>query len=136
VKQVQDEMERSWEAYVGHTWEMLAREVVCRMEIGGRHWKAAARWWGGGLDRRPLEVDVVAASTNDQALLVGEAKLRIGKKDVLPLRKRHEYVAKQLPFGAKKPLVPCVFALHSSVPCEVFEDIVLVTGEDVIGILK
>lgn len=41
---------------------------------GGERWGPAASWWGPGLDREPLELDVVANSLDREELLVGEAK--------------------------------------------------------------
>jgi hypothetical protein len=32
------------------------------------------RWWGPGLDRRPLEIDLVASSLDGGSVLVGEVK--------------------------------------------------------------
>lgn len=40
----------------------------------GIRWGQAASWWGPGLDRTPLEIDVVAESIDKERLLVGEVK--------------------------------------------------------------
>ncbi|RMH20934.1 MAG: ATP-binding protein [Acidobacteria bacterium] len=60
--------------HVGQAWEELARASVPRSEIFGRRWGPARRWWGAGLDRRPLEVDLVSESDDGRALLIGEVK--------------------------------------------------------------
>ncbi|HEX4953577.1 MAG TPA: ATP-binding protein [Thermoanaerobaculia bacterium] len=60
--------------HVGEIWEELARASVPRLGLGGRAWGPAGRWWGPGLDRRPLEVDVVAESLDGHALLIAEVK--------------------------------------------------------------
>ena len=54
-------------------WEVLARESVPRLPIGGTAWGPASRWWGGGL-HGPLEFDVVAESLDGESVLIGEAK--------------------------------------------------------------
>ena len=37
-------------------------------------WGAASRWWGGGRDRKPLEIGLVAESDDGAHLLLGEVK--------------------------------------------------------------
>ena len=60
--------------HAGEVWEELARASVPPLDLFGRSWGPASRWWGAGLDRRPLEVDLVAESEAGDAVLVGEAK--------------------------------------------------------------
>ena len=60
--------------HVASVWEDLARASAPRLRLGGQQWGAARRWWGAGLDRQPLEIDVVAASDDGSSLLLGEAK--------------------------------------------------------------
>ncbi|MBI5485765.1 MAG: ATP-binding protein [Deltaproteobacteria bacterium] len=67
-------VERDFPAHAGGIWEELARGSVPGLRPGGLAWGAAARWWGPGLDRTPLEVDVVAESADGKTLLVGEAR--------------------------------------------------------------
>ncbi len=54
-------------------WEVLARESVPHLRIGGIGWGVASRWWGNGREG-PLEFDVVAESLDGDSVLVGEAK--------------------------------------------------------------
>jgi len=65
---------RGFPDHVAGVWEELARSSVPALRCHGRDWKPGARWWGPGLDRRPLEIDVVAESVDGDALLLGEAK--------------------------------------------------------------
>ncbi len=51
-----------------------ARESVLRGPLLGRSWESVGSWWGPGLDRAPLEIDVVAETAGGDELLVGEAK--------------------------------------------------------------
>lgn len=60
--------------HVSSVWEDLARESVLRAPCLGRTWERVGSWWGAGLDRVPLEVDVVAGSADGKEILVGEAK--------------------------------------------------------------
>jgi len=60
--------------HAGEAWEELARESVPVLDYFGKTWGPASRWWGPGLDRQPLEIDLVAESQGRDALLVGEVK--------------------------------------------------------------
>ena len=60
--------------HVGEVWEELARASVPRLGCFGRAWGPASRWWGPGLDHRPLEVDLIAESKSGDALLASEVK--------------------------------------------------------------
>jgi AAA+ ATPase superfamily predicted ATPase len=82
--------------HVAGVWEDLVRESVPRASYFDRSWGPAHRWWGAGLDRRPLEVDVLAESSDGKAILVGEVKW---SDDFEPGRVRAELQAKavQLP---------------------------------------
>lgn len=77
------DVERAWPSYLGHAWEHMARASVARITIGGEEWKPASRWWGPGLDRQPLEIDIVAEHRDDpRRVLVGEAKLSASDREL------------------------------------------------------
>jgi uncharacterized protein len=74
VAQVVREVKRDFSRHASGAWEELARASVSHMGCFDRSWKPAARWWGPGLDRTPMEVDLVAESADGSALLLGEAQ--------------------------------------------------------------
>lgn len=74
VAAVEEEIGRRLGPHIGDVWEELARASVSRLHLGGRTWGPAGRWWGPGLDRQPLEVDLVAYSSDGGSVLVGEVK--------------------------------------------------------------
>lgn len=74
VAVVEEEIGQRLGHHVGEIWEELARASVTRLQLGGRNWGPAGRWWGPGLDRQPLEVDLVAHSSDGRSILVGEVK--------------------------------------------------------------
>ncbi len=90
------------------TWEDLARESVPRLNLHGREWGPAARWWGPGLDRKPLEVDVVAEEIGGNRLLVGEVKWGAQHKAEGILR---ELIPKieRLPFVQRREVLPVLW---------------------------
>jgi len=73
LEPVEREVQAAFAHHVGSVWEDLARESV--PSLGDkREWGPASRWWGPGLDRRPMEIDVVAESADGDAVLVGEVR--------------------------------------------------------------
>jgi AAA+ ATPase superfamily predicted ATPase len=77
------EVERRWSSFLGGVWEDLARASVPRLARGGRRWSPAARWWGSGIDGKPMELDIVAESIDDpKDLLIGEAKLELSPAEL------------------------------------------------------
>ena len=74
VAKVAAEVEQSLSLHVSSVWEDLVREAVPRSKLCGKLWGVAASWWGPGLDRVPLEVDVVAESADRNEVLIGEVK--------------------------------------------------------------
>lgn len=76
VDRVVAEVEEAWPLYLGSAWEALVRAELPRLEIDGRRFGPASRWWGPAADKQPMEIDLVAEDLNDRrAVLVGEAKL-------------------------------------------------------------
>jgi AAA+ ATPase superfamily predicted ATPase len=73
-EQVLEELLAGFSGYCAGIWEELARQAVPRLTAHGQRWKPAARWWGAGLDGKPLELDVVAESVDGRSVLVGEVK--------------------------------------------------------------
>lgn len=74
VSDVAEEVRRRSSQHTSEIWEDLARLSVPRLPFRGRSWRPASRWWGPGLDRKPMEIDIVAESTDGRALLLGEAR--------------------------------------------------------------
>jgi AAA+ ATPase superfamily predicted ATPase len=71
---VAEEVEKQSGHHIGEIWEELARAAVPLLPLAGKIWGPAGRWWGPGLDRRPLEIDLLAESIDGESLLIGEVK--------------------------------------------------------------
>ena len=105
--------------FLGQAWEELVRDTVGRKAIPGGtfRWRKPARWWGAALNRRPMEIDVVAESPDGKMLLVGEAKLALTKMEaeheLLELRRKAEL----LPFASNyKRIEPPLFVAEGGNP--------------------
>lgn len=101
---VEEEIGQRLGHHVGEIWEELARASVPRLHCGGRTWGPAGRWWGPGLDRRPLEVDLVAHSIEGGSLLVGEVKWA-AVSDAGRLLAELEAKARRLPVATGREVV-------------------------------
>jgi AAA+ ATPase superfamily predicted ATPase len=110
------ELKAFWPIHLGDVWEHLARECVAHLQVGKRHWRPASRWWGPGLDRSPLEIDIIAESDDGNALLIGEAKLRMKagdwERELLSLRTK----AALCPLAAGRELTTCIFSVAANAP--------------------
>lgn len=109
IKGVVREIEKSIAVHHGETWEMLVRRSIPRLPIEGIEWRPAGRWWGGGADKKPLEIDIVSESIDRKILLLGEVKLTVdagaldrAREDLhkkaarLPLLKNHDRVVERI----------------------------------------
>jgi len=103
------EIQSTWNVYMGQSWEELSRNSVHGLKIGGYEWRPASRWWGAGLDRTPLEIDVAAESVDGRALLIGEAKLNLTAKEAESLIVKLKEKAKRFPLSGEKKTVLCIF---------------------------
>ncbi len=60
--------------HVAGIWEDLVRASIPQLGLFQKEWGCARPWWGPGLDRKPLEIDVVAESLDGSSLLLGSVK--------------------------------------------------------------
>ena len=82
-----------------------------------------ARWWGSGLDRKAMEIDIVAESLDGETLLVGEAKLSLSETEAVRVLRDLEAKARQLPFASKyKRIVSRLFVAQDPPPPAVSVD--------------
>lgn len=118
--------------HVAENWEELARASVPHLEAFGKSWGEASRFWGAGLDRRPVEVDLVAESEDGSAVLLGEAKWQDGLQPgrlLSELRSR----ASRLPFiGGRRVYYGLWLKAKVSAP----EDVQVFTPRQVLDALR
>jgi len=111
IPAVKRSIRKTFPQHVAAIWEQTVRSAVPRVTLAGLEWKAASRWWGSGKDRRPMEFDVVAESTDGRHLLVGEVKLSVTTRQLGPVTKALSEKIGRLPVADHyASVVPCVFA--------------------------
>jgi AAA+ ATPase superfamily predicted ATPase len=118
--------------HISGVWEQLARQSVPLLPVHGETWGPARRWWGTGLDRKPLEVDLVAESAAGDRLLVGEVKWaapKASRRLAQELRRK----AERLPFVGGREVVPVLWLAARP---EDDEDTRVVTPRQVLDVLR
>jgi AAA+ ATPase superfamily predicted ATPase len=108
IEAVEQRIAERFAHHAGEIWEELARASTSRLELFGRRWGPAGRWWGAGLDRRPLEIDLLAESDAGDALLVGEAKWASPRDPVSALDEL-ERKAARLPIASGREVVTALW---------------------------
>jgi hypothetical protein len=132
IAAVEEEIGQRLGHHVGEIWEELARASVPLLPLDGKTWEPAGRWWGPGLDRRPLEADLVAYSTDGRSVLVGEVKWAT-PSDPERLLAELEAKARRLPVAAGREVV---IALWLKAPAGGPAAERVVTPRQVLGVLR
>lgn len=126
---VWSEIKRAMDHYTSGVWEELCRDAIPFLRIGNQAFNPSKRWWGNGIDRRPVEVDIIAESEDKKTLLIGEAKW----SDSVPVKKVYDELmskAQNLPFAYGKDLLPVLFLKKQ--PTSLPGDITIFTPRDII----
>lgn len=134
---VMEDIDAKAGGYVSQHWEHLCREAVSGNLLFGHRWGEAGRWWGSvaGEDKgtfREMEFDVIAESTDGEALLVGECKWT-NPEIASELHRKLIEKANRLPLAKNKKIVPVLFLKNE--PKDKPNDITIVYPQDVIGAL-
>jgi hypothetical protein len=100
-------------SYVANDRESPLQRVAVATELPRRRyfnrtWWPARPWWGPGTDRTPLEVDLVAESTDGAALLIGEVEWT-QHPDPGRLHAEVRRKVKNLPFAHEREIVAGVW---------------------------
>lgn len=132
VDVVEEEIGQRLGHHIGEIWEELARASAPRLRLGGKSWGPAGRWWGPGLDRHPLEVDLVAYSTDGGSVLVGEVKWA-APRDADRLLAQLEIKARNLPAASGREVV---LALWLKAPADGLPPDRAVTPRQVLDVLR
>jgi AAA+ ATPase superfamily predicted ATPase len=132
VTAVEEDIQQQMGHHVGEVWEELARASVPRLRLGGKTWGPAGRWWGPGLDRQPLEVDVVAESSDGGSVLVGEVKWA-APRDAERLLAQLEQKARRLPATTGRETV---LALWLKSPVDTLTAGRVITPRQVLEVLR
>lgn len=134
---VMEEIEGKFAGYISRQWEYLCRESVSGNLMFGHRWGEAGRWWGtvpgeGKGMFREMEFDVMAESTDGNALLVGECKWT-NPEITSDLHRRLLEKANRLPLAKGKEIVSVLFLKNK--PKNEPDGVTIVYPQDVIQAL-
>lgn len=116
--------------YISGIWEGLCRDAVPAMNFKGMHFGEARRWWGKGIDNKPVEIDIVALADDGSSLLIGEAKWSEAI-DAVKVFNRLKNKAQKLPFVKKRKIVYALFLKNK--PEKISGEPIIITPADIIS---
>lgn len=135
VAPVVAEVKRDFPHHAAAAWEALSRASVAEIGAPRVAWEEARRYWGPGLDRNPMELDVVAESADRARLLIGESKWhdRIDwAREAEALRQK----VARFPAAQGREVELMLFAKRSPGRTSGLDGIRVVTPEDVLAALR
>jgi uncharacterized protein len=102
------DISRNYDKYLSGLWEVLCRNAVPFIEIDNNRFNPASRWWGNGIDGKPMEIDLMAESADKKTLLVGEVKWS-DKVTPNEVKMSLDRKCANLPFMGTKQIIKTVF---------------------------
>ncbi|MBT3221921.1 MAG: hypothetical protein HN348_22835, partial [Proteobacteria bacterium] len=113
IQGVLSQVKQDWSRFLGTAWEEFVRHSVARHPVLEEQWLPASRWWGAGMDRKPLELDIVAENATDPSrVLVGEVKVSATIEDTRRSMATLVTKAERCPALQGKHLTPVVWVLN------------------------
>jgi len=133
IEQIWEEISGRFNHYISGIWEDLCRQAVPNLSINSNSFLPAQRWWGNGIDEKPVEIDVVAESVDKSQLLIGEVKW-VDSISISSAYNQLKAKAQKLPFTQNQKIIYILFLKH--VPKEKINGLNILTPKDIIGALK
>ena len=133
--EVWSSIKNSINIYISFIWEKLCRQSVPYLKIADISWKPASRWWGKGLDRSDIEIDILAESFDGKSILAGEVKW----SDSVDVQSELNYLKSRIAmipkFPGNKILIYVIF-LKNKNKTKSNSNCVVADASDVMRILK
>jgi len=121
--------------HISATWEKLCRMAVPYIKSEQINWKPAQRWWGTGIDKSEIEVDVLSLSFCKKYVLAGEVKWSDSMNVKKELYKLKNKILKIPSFPKNKRIKYILFA-RDFVDLIHDQDLLLMYPNDVLNNLK
>ena len=133
IEPVWQEINGKLNQYISEIWEELCRNAVPRLKIEGKTFNPAQRWWGNGTDKKPMEIDIVAESTDKSTLLFGEVKW-IDNISSERITNELKAKTKNVPFIQNRKVTHVLFLKR--IPDKISKEVIIITPADIIAVLK
>ncbi|MBW6502535.1 MAG: ATP-binding protein [Bacteroidales bacterium] len=119
-------------SFTAGIWEELCRSSVPLM-IRDPEFGPAGRWWGRGRNGDPMEIDVIAESSDKKTMLIGEAKWTESVNIKYELNNLNVKIA-NLQFTDGRKIIPALFLKNKPHPAP--PGVMIFDPEDVVCALK
>ncbi|RLD30531.1 MAG: hypothetical protein DRI73_10215 [Bacteroidetes bacterium] len=131
--QVWEKIANRFNQYISFIWEDIRLQAIPYLSIHNKKFGAASRWWGNGLDGTPMEIDIVAESTDKKTLLIGEVKW---SDNVCVNEVYDQLLAKSnnIPFLKNRKIIKVLFL--KKVPRDTRDDVMIITPNEVLGVIR
>lgn len=129
IEEVWQEIEKKYDMYISAQWEEICRKAIPFLRIAGEKFNPAARWWGNGIDKKPLEIDIVAESTDKRMLLIGEVKWS-DHTSIIGLAAELDRKIQVLPFVVDRSVLKVLFLKEK--PEEYPSDFHIIIPDDIV----
>jgi len=131
--QVWEEIEKKYDQYLSEIWEELCRKAISFIEIEGKRFYPASRWWGSGVDNKTMEIDIVAESLDKGTLLIGEVKWS-DKTSLNQLVNLLNTKSSNIPFRKNRKIIKAGFVKEKI--GEASQDTVIFTPKEIVKLLR
>jgi len=102
------EIKPHFRRYVSGEWETQCRHHTAFLEVAGKRFLPASRWWGTGNDKKEMEIDLVADSVDGSSILIGEVKWS-EKPDPLSVEHSLSEKIRRFPYARNKTIIKALF---------------------------
>jgi len=114
--------------YCSEIWEDLCRQALPAL-FKKNFFEPGRRWWGNDLNRKPMEIDIMAESRDKRELIIGEAKWS-STRNISALLKELDKKAESFPKGPHKKIHKALFVKEN--PADIHEGYHIFTPTDVV----
>ena len=114
--------------YCSEIWEDLCRQALPAL-FKKKLFEPGTRWWGNNLNRKQMEIDLVAESRDKKELIIGEAKWS-STRNIPALLKELDKKAEGFPKGDHKIIHKALFIKEK--PVNIHEDYHIFTPKDIV----
>ncbi len=115
--------------FCSEVWEELCRRAIPNL-FENSLFEPGTRWWGTGINKEPVEIDIVAQSFDKKKILIGEAKWS-SNRNIQAVIRQLEQRAGELLFTREKEVVLALF-LKEKPTKDISSGVLVFTPEDIV----
>lgn len=121
--------QKAFSDFCSEVWEELCRRAIPHL-FENSLFEPGTRWWGTGINKEPVEIDIVAQSFDKKKILIGEAKWS-SNRNIQAVIRQLEQRAGELLFTREKEVVLALF-LKEKPTKDISSGVLVFTPEDIV----